>query len=263
MPTKLPEIKIEGIGINLIHKTVLTYVAVIFMGMVFFIMFIPRLDSLKRIGREIEKQQTKRDDLRLSLSILDEFSSQVGRDGENLIFMTLPSEFDPGLVLADLRALSDEVGVVISSYSLTGGELSGEKTETDDNLGRGDVGTSLKRSSFSLGISGEPLALFAFIKALEENMPLVEMTDIQMSELSTAFFQTDKNLINMSLGLNYFYLPYETVDKYNSLSELIDETDMMVFEGLKRFRKPVYGVGVKGFEIPGGNQNLFGEPALE
>lgn len=260
--TKL-KFNVEGIDNELVKKTVLTYIGVIFLAMVAILFVLPRVSDLLLVRKNVNNENSKIVKINDSFSVLDQFETRVGKNNIDLIDVALPANFDPGLILSELRILSNNHDVTISSYSLNGGEINsgdGDKNVLSKRAeGEASKPQGSRSTEFDLMLSGSADKLILFMEELEKSFPLTRISEVKASEIVSVIKETEsENRVNLSLKINYYYFPYQkilgsnltTLDEYLILSD-----DLLVLSGLSSYNKPVkrQSAGMTG----GGNGNLF------
>jgi len=264
MVDKKFKFNIAGIDNELIKKTALTYIGVIFLGVVVALFVVPRIADLNLLRKNVDRESVKLGQVRESISVLDQFDIRVGESNVKLVETALPAGFDPGLILSELRSASNKHGVVITSYSLSGGEInSGESSEEVPGKvgleGGANNSQGVRLVEFDLVVSGPASNLISFMEGLEKTLPLTNVSEVEASEVTGVVKGSEgRNDVDLSLKLNYYYFPYQsvfgddviTLDKY-----LIESDDLLLLTKLNSYSKPVkkQSGGISG----GGNNNLF------
>lgn len=256
---------VDGIDSELIKKTALTYIGVIFLAMVAVLFVLPLVSDLLLIRKNVGNEDSKIIKIKDSFSILDQFETRLGKNNIDLIDVALPTSFDPGLILSEMRKLSNSQNVMITSYSLNGGEINNgdadksvlNKKSDDKEAAKPPQGA--KSTEFNLVLSGSADKLILFMEGLEKSLPLARISEVKASEIvDVVRGREGKNEVSLSLKINYYYFPYQkilssesvTLDKY-----LIETDDLLILNSLFSYNKPSkkQNTGMVG----GGNGNLF------
>jgi hypothetical protein len=264
MDDRKMKFNIEGIDNELIKKTALVYIGVVFLAMVAVLFVFPRVSDLLALRRSVSNEDNKIAKLKESFSLLDQFETRLGKSNIQLIDMALPANFDPGSILLQLRKLSNSNGVTISSYSLNGGDINSgdgdkdvlsKKIETKETVKT----KGSKNTEFNIVLSGSADKLILFMEDLEKSLPLAQVSEVKASEIINVVKGNDLgNKVELSLKINYYYFPYRSILSSESVTlddYLISSDDLMLLNNLSSYERPTknQNSGMVG----GGNGNLF------
>lgn len=211
-----------GVDSDLVRQTVLTYLTVVFMAMIFLLFIAPRFADLAAIGGKVNDLVKKEEILTKAQQSLDDFKNNVDPAARDLVFLAIPARFDPGLILLSLRKLAADNNVNLMTYTLGGGKV----TETG-----GGKSNQLVTHVVNVTISGPAPALINFVNGLDHYLPVVSVTNLSISEVSKILTQTSAEL-RLELALAYYHLPI-VVDPTETLAgKELSEADKQLIGSL-------------------------------
>lgn len=241
---------------KLLKETALSYVGVVFLIMIAVVFIWPHFSDMARIKDESQRAQKQVRDLEKSLSTLDKMEELISLENQDLLFKAVPENFEPGVILENLRVMSRQTGVVINDYSLSGGVLASEKN--DSGVRKAD---GLSSSKVILKVAGATPGLIQFIKSIEKSVPVANVQDVVVSEVSKFMDETiNDEVLNMSMVINYYYFPAQPPLLAEVMTDEISADNLEIMKKLAVYQKPIFqSSGTTGMSIGGGNENLFGE----
>ena len=209
-----------GIDDKLIKETALTYLSLVLMVMVSVVFIYPRFDDLKISRYAMSTMQTKIDNLNKSLAALDEFREKVGKSGQDVLYQAIPVNFEPGVILSNLRLLSTKANVNISEYSLNGGLVQNDGSKPVVRKG-------VSSSRLKIKVAGTPQSLLGFMKLVESSLPLGDIVEVSISEIARFMNEeVQDNVVNLTLTIEYYYLPMTDSGATDLSSSFINENEM-------------------------------------
>lgn len=265
--TKKGSININGIDDELIKQTTLTYLAAIFLVLVGYVFVWPRFADLMRIKANIKTAQDKSKEYQTSLGQLDNFKKVFTDYDRDLLYEAIPLSFDPGLILINIRNISQKLGVGIIEYDLSGGlvekpkDEKAEKSNTAATEKSKKVQSNMGENTIELKVSGSTQALMDFMKSIEESTPLARISEVSVSTVSQIISGNyPLETVTLTMTIDYYNYPMVSVLGQDISKSLISEADLKVIEEIKTYRRVQKGSGTfGGVTIPGGNKNLFDE----
>lgn len=237
-----------GVDGELVRQTVLTYLAVVFMMMIFLLFILPRFADLAVIGNKVNDLVKREETLTKAQSNLDDFKTNVDPVSRDLVFLAIPARFDPGLILLSLRKLAADNNVNLMNYTLGGGKV----TEAGS-----DKGDQLVTHVVNVTISGPAPALINFVNGLDHYLPLVSVTDLSISEVSKILTQTAAEL-KLELSLAYYHLPVVVKAAETLEGKEISESDKQLILSLLSFNRLQVTPAASAPAPGSGNEKLFG-----
>lgn len=257
-------ITVSGIDDKLIKETALSYVIAILLVLVSIAFIYPRFKDVESVKKKLETAAKKTRSVQTNLESLDQVSSLVPAADQEMLFEALPSVLNPGLLLNSIREVSQENQVSIMSYSLGGGDLE----ETDPNANVAEKSKSkkpkpqnAKSGELKIELVGTGSGLIAFMDQIERSLPMLSITDVQVSMLVEMIGGTvDQNQLKLAMALDYYYYPYKATGEKEMDKYLIKPEDIKLMSMLRDFRRPAEYMrnGIE-INIPGGNPDIFDE----
>lgn len=214
----------------LFKQTVLAYITVVFLTIIYIAFILPRFSDIANLTIEVNKLQSKVDAINKTIDALDTFKTQVGEKGKDSTFRAIPASFDPGYILLSLRKLALDNQVSLTNYSLAGGKT----TESGDNKKKNT--TVLVSHIVKVEISGSPLNLINFVESLDKYLPIASVTNLSISEVSKILFKTT-NEAKLTMELTYYHLPVAEVGASGIGGKYIDLKDLDMIRAMNSFSR--------------------------
>lgn len=219
-----------GADSTLFKQSVLAYISVVFLAVVYVAFVIPKFSDIANLTIEVNKLQSKVDSINKTIDALDSFKTQVGEKGKDSTFRAIPASFDPGYILLSLRKLALDNGVGLTNYSLAGG-----KTTQSEDIKKKNT-TILVSHVVKVEISGSPLNLINFVESLDKYLPIASVTNLSISEVSKILFKTT-NEAKLTMELTYYHLPVAEVGVAGIGGKYIDLKDLDTIRAMNSFSR--------------------------
>lgn len=213
---------------ELFKQTVLAYITVVFLGIIYVAFIIPRFADITSLTVEVNKLQTKVDSINKTIDALDTFKSQVGEKGTESAFKAIPASFDPGYILLSLRKMAMDNQVSLTNYSLAGGKT------TDSVDSKQKTNATLISHIVKVEISGSPLNLINFVESLDKYLPIASVTNLSISEVSKILFKTT-NEAKLTMELTYYHLPVVSGGAQGIEGKYIDLKDLDMIRAMNSY----------------------------
>ena len=183
---------------ELIKQTILTYLGVGLMIIVFIVFLLPRLSELVTSSSAVDELHKKEVSINLATEALDDFKARVDVQARDLVYLAMPTRFDPGLILLSLRKLASDKNVNLISYSLSGGQIQGGVPAK--------TSSQLENHIIDASISGPADELLEFVDGLDRYLPIVTVANLSISEVNKLYVSASSDL-RLDVGLNYYHMP--------------------------------------------------------
>ncbi len=184
------------------HKSLATAVAVFALAfLLLFVAVIPIYRNASSLTGKINTKSKELDALTEKVSILSQLDPTVLSDRVRVLDNALPPKKDILLYLNSIEGLSQELGLTFGGLSLSPGEIT-------ESTGSAVPATPAKRKVVAKTVAGlESLdteikmrgnqeGVYAFLRTIEEVLPLMQIKDIKVSILSS-----DQYSLTLTLGM--------------------------------------------------------------
>jgi hypothetical protein len=184
------------------HKTLATAITVYVLA--FLLLFVAVVPIYKNANSLLKKIATKSKELETmteKVSVLSQLDPTVLADRVRVLDNALPAKKDILLYLNSIQGLSSELGLTFGGLSLSPGEIT-------EATGSGTTATPAKRKvaaktaagleslDTEIKMSGDQESVYAFLRTIEEVLPLMQIKDIKVAVLGS-----DQYSLTLTLGM--------------------------------------------------------------
>lgn len=170
------------------HKGLAMAIGIVIMA--FFLIFVavfPLYQNATKILTKIKSSSSDLEDLTTKVSLISKLDSNVLQERLVILDNALPPKKDVLLYLNTINGLSQELGLTFDGLSLSPGELSVSgatpASTTTKKSTKVEAETGLQRLKTEVKIRGGQDNVYAFLRAIEEVLPLMEIENIKVSVL--------------------------------------------------------------------------------
>lgn len=217
-----------------------------------FVAMIPIYQNASKLLKQIKQKSADLDTLTNKVSILSQLDPNVLQERVVVLDKALPPRKDILLYLSSIDGLSRELGLVFGGLTIVPGELteassSASAKKTVKSAGLQNLETEIK-------MRGSEESIYAFLRKIEEVLPLMEIGNIKVSILGEGQY-------SLTLTLGMLWAEPATAD-VNSQVTLFGEKEENYFSQLSSYRQfePVI---VSASPIGVGKTDLFAPYAIE
>lgn len=205
---------------------------------------VPMFKNASKLLKQIKTKSAELETLTNKVTILSQLDGNVLQDRVVVLDKALPPKKDILQYLASIDGLSRELGLSFGGLNLAPGEIteatgSGEK-KSAKNSGLQSLETEIK-------MRGSEDSVYAFLRKIEEVLPLMQIRDIKVSILPDKQF-------SLSLTLGMLWAEPATADVKSQVT-LFGEAEEKYFAQLSQYRsfEPVVVSAIAG----NGKADLF------
>jgi hypothetical protein len=221
----------KGWNINelMVRHTMLVRAIGLFAGALGLFLFaiIPLFGSTQQKIVKIRARQKEANTLADRVTILSQLDTNVLENRVRILDQALPPRKDVVAYLSAIDGLSRELGLSFGGITITPGDVTEKNTVSKGKGGLSSLDTTIK-------IQGDETGIYAFLKSVEQVMPLMEVKDVKVTK--------NGNQYALSLTLAMLYAPAATGDVKGQVS-LFNEKEEAYFQILQ---------GYKHYEAAGG-----------
>lgn len=232
------------------HKTMVNAALV---GMVGVLLATLVMAPLYRENRELvaklEIKTKERNDLTNRVTLLSQLDQNILRERVQILDSALPPRKDVLLYLASINGLSSELGLSFGGVNLAPGEL----TEATGAAKRTSQSGGLSTLESEVKIQGTKESVYAFLRAIEEVLPLMQIKDIKITVSGERYV--------LSLNLGMLWAEASTTDVKGPVA-LFGEEEEKYFRQLAGYRSYP---NITDQILPGTvgvKQNVFSPPTI-
>lgn len=207
------------------HKTLVSAIIVgVIACLLAFGAVIPLLQRIGQLTAKIESKTKEMEDLERRVSILTQLDMNVLAERVAVLDRALPPKKDILLYLAAINGLSNELGLSFGGINLEPGEL----TEATGSGKKSIAQPGLSSLETEIKIQGDQDKIYAFMRAIEEVVPLMQIDDIKVTVVGD-------NQYSLSLTLGMLWAPSVT-EQIKGPVTLFGEQEEKYFQQLAGFR---------------------------
>lgn len=184
------------------HKTLATSIAVFSLAfLLVFLAVIPIYRNASSLLIKINTKSQELDAITEKVSILSQLDPTVLADRVKVLDSALPPKKDILLYLNSIEGLSRELGLTFGGLSLSPGEITeATKSATATAPVKRKVATKTAAGLASLDteikMRGNQASVYAFLRTIEEVLPLMQIKDIQVAVLAS-----EQYALTLTLGM--------------------------------------------------------------
>lgn len=196
------------------------------------------LPLFRTAGTNLKKIQVRqKEDKALSqkVSLLSQIDQSVLKERSRVIKAALPENKDVVAYLAAVDGLSKELGLSFGGITVSPGQVSGESSSAKVKGKSRTVGT-LQVLDTQIKILGSKDGIYAFLRQVEQTMPLMQVADVAVSTLGP-----DQYSLSLTLGM--LWAPVGESDLKGAIT-LFTEKEESYFQKLATFRSYRANAGV-------------------
>lgn len=189
------------------------------------------------------------EELSTKVSMLSGLDPSILQERIVIIDKALPPNKDVVLYLSTIDGLSRELGLTFNSIKL----IPGDVTTVSDNAGaaakKRSIPTGLSSLETEITISGSKDSIYAFLRMVEESLPLMQIKDIKIS-----VSEGEQVTLSLELGMLWASFDPKTVTGVISLFNKKEEEYFQKLAGYPQYAS-VGGVDMLSKDL--GKANLF------
>jgi hypothetical protein len=173
------------------HKTLATAIIVYLLAfLLLFVAVVPIYQNANSLLKKIATKSKELETMTEKVSVLSQLDPTVLADRVRVLDNALPAKKDILLYLNSIQGLSSELGLTFGGLSLSPGEIT-------EATGSGTTATPAKRKVVAktaaglesldteIKMSGDQESVYAFLRTIEEVLPLMQIKDIKVSVLGS------------------------------------------------------------------------------
>ena len=207
------------------HKTLVSAVVVGTVAIVLaFGAVVPLFQRIDQLSAKIETKSKEKEELERRVSILTQLDTNVLAQRVEVLDRALPPKKDILLYLAAINGLSNELGLSFGGINLAPGEL----TEATGSGKKSVAPMGLSSLESEIKIQGDQDKIYAFMRAIEEVVPLMQIDDIKVAVVGD-------NQYSLSLTLGMLWAPSVT-EQIKGPVTLFGEQEEKYFQQLAGYR---------------------------
>jgi len=184
---------------EVLKKLVYSFLSLVVAVLMSILFVWPRFSDLYKNEKELGKLEESLEVLSTSVDEATGFRTSFGEDVLGALEIAVPKVFDPGLILAGLRQVAGNAGVVLESYEVAGGVVKVEVV--DESKLKNDL-VALSKHKVNLKLVGRSDRLIKFINLLDNSSPLSVISELSLSEISKLFNQ--QGVSQLEMEVTYF-----------------------------------------------------------
>lgn len=213
-------------------------------GMLFIMAIIPIYTNATDVLHKIEIKTKELDALNSKVAILSKLDPAVLEDRVTVLDMAIPPRKDVLLYLTSVEGLSRELDLTFGGLSLAPGDITLASPSAGKALAKQ---AGVQRLETQIKMNGRQESLYAFLRTIEEVLPLMQINDVKVSILGP-----DQYSLTLTLGM--LWAEPATLDIKGPVTLFNSEEDAY-FSQLSNYRQ----FGVVGDLPQGGTgkNNLF------
>lgn len=222
---------------QLIRHQVAVKAGLITMGSILLILvgLWPLVQSSGTLLRKIETRDKEAKALSQKVSLLSQIDQNVLAERTNTIKRALPENKDVISYLTALDGLSKELGlsfggIVVSPGTIKSAEAESKKKTSGKTTGR--TAGRLEVLDTTIKITGEQSAIYDFLRQVEQTLPLMQVSDVNVTTLGQGQYA-----VTLTLGM--LWAPTPPSDLKGAIS-LFTEREEDYFQRLAGFRSYVF-----------------------
>lgn len=185
---------------------------------------IPLFQRIVQLSTKIEAKNKEKEEIERRVSILTQLDVNVLAERVAVLDRALPPKKDILLYLAAINGLSNELGLSFGGINLAPGEL----TEATGSGKKNIAQSGLSSLETEIKIQGDQDKIYAFMRAIEEVVPLMQIDDIKVTVVGD-------NQYSLSLTLGMLWAPSAT-EQIKGPVTLFGEQEEKYFQQLAGFR---------------------------
>ncbi len=209
---------------------------------------IPLFGSASEMTGKITAKRKESRELTDKVSILSGLDVEVLNERVRILDQALPPRKDVVLYLSAIDGLSRELNLNFGGISLSPGEVT-EATGSATKASASKKFTGLDTLETDIDITGTQENIYAFLRLVEESVPLMTITDVKVSGVSA-----DNYMLSLKLSMLYAISDVKAV---KGPITLFDEKEEGYFQQLAKYRKFESLSGTRGQGLNLGKTNLF------
>jgi hypothetical protein len=210
---------------------------------------VPLVSAIARNNQKIATRDRERQSLVDKVTLLSQLDKAILQERLQILDSALPPRKDVVAYLASIDGLSRELGLSFGGLSINPGEVT-ENPEQPKAAGKRAVPAGLQVLDTAIKVKGSESSIYAFLRSVEQTLPLMQIKDAKVSGLSGEQF-------SLSLSLGMLWAPTVPGDVKGSIS-LFSEKEESYFQTLSTYRSYKAGVSDSAIDpIPGGKPDLF------
>ena len=231
--------------------------------LIFFTIIFPKIQDIQLHRTQMEKEQKALDQLNQKSDLLANASGLSAFQEKNRVNTVLPSVKPLLPVIHQLEAISGESGVIVSSLSLSPGEISTESAELKKKSSQAQQSTEMDTLTIEMIINGSVDQINKFVSLVNTMSPITDLSTLSLSRSQSVIFQTDADApqeprFEARLILASYFLTSQFQPQFGQILPDLSQFDETVLAKIKQF--PVYQTSTTTPTIlPNniGKENLF------
>jgi hypothetical protein len=210
---------------------------------------IPLVNVISRNAQKIETRDRERQALADKVSILSQLDQNVLQERLRVLDSALPPRKDVVAYLASIDGLSRELGLSFGGLSITPGEVT-DRPDTAKKTTAKRVTNGLQVLDTTIKVKGSESSIYAFLRSVEQALPLMQIEDAKVSGLSAGQF-------TLSLSLGMLWAPAAPADVKGAVA-LFNEKEEGYFQTLATYKSYKADLNDAVIDaVPGGKADLF------
>lgn len=204
----------------------------------------PLYQSTNSLLSKIKTKTSEREALSTKVTLLSQLDTNVLAARVQTLDTAIPPRKDILLYLTAIDGLSGQLGLSFGGISLMPGDLTaseGKNTTVKTPVGLQTLDTDIR-------VSGNPDKVYAFLRTIEQVLPLMQIKNVKVSATSESLYQ-------LSLTLGMLWAPPATADVKGPVSLFTDE-EQKYFTQLSQYNT-FTGIQSPGAVATFGKQDLF------
>lgn len=234
------------------HQTLVTALIVAVCSVVLvFVAVVPIYQNASTLQKKVKTKSDELTELINKVSILSKLDPSVLDERMKIIDSALPPRKDVLLYLNSIDGLSRELGLTLGGITLTPGDIT-VATQSASTKTKKTTALALQSLDTEIKINGGLQSLYAFLRTIEEVLPLMQIKDIKVSILGGEQYG-----LNLTLGM--LWADPSSIDIKGKLS-LFGTEEEKYFNQLSGYRQ--FNQLALPSNVQQGKKDLFAPPSV-
>ena len=215
---------------------------------------IPMLGRIGTLNTKLKSKTKEAEELTNKVAILTNLDPSILDKRVVTIDSALPPKKDVLLYLSTIDGLSRELELSFNGISLSPGDVTSATVSASARKQHVDVVPGVHSLETQIKISGERESVYAFLRTIEQSLPLMEIKDVKVSV-------SNDQIYSLSLTLGMLWAGGDVSSVKGTIS-IFDDQEERYFTELESYRK-FEGLTFEDIPTDLGKSDLFAPNTIE